>query len=216
MHIINNSIELIQAMVKRMARAARLAHAKYVWSLFINNANCPDGTAWFTAGHGNLANDALDFSSLVTAITALANMTEAGSGEKIGIDLGTFKWHLVVPIGLWDVAVKKNQADSYFTVNDLTSKEPNPVQKLFGERNERIIICPFFTDTNDWGILRDKEDVPIVEMSYLMGQEDPQFINHEGPTNERVFKGDRFGYKVRHEYGGTLADYKGGYKSIVT
>jgi hypothetical protein len=216
MHIINDAISVIQAMTKRMAKAARQTHARYVWNFYINNATCPDGADWFTPAHGNLATDALDFAPLVTGITALANMTEPGSGEKIGLDLASFNWHLVLPTDLWDTGVQKNQARSYYLTNDLTTKTPNACYKLFGERNERIITCPFMTDTNDWGIIRNKEDVPIVEMSYLDGREDPEIIVHSGPTDEQVFSADRIGYKARHEYGGVLAGYRGGYKSVVT
>jgi len=216
-HIINDSVGLVQGMVSRMARVARKTHAKYVWNFWINNATCPDGTAWFTSGHGNLGSDAFDFSPLVTAITALANMTEpTPSAEKLGLDLATFKWHLVIPIDLWDLAVKKNQARSYYTSNDLTTKTPNACYRLFGDHNERIIACPFMTDTNDWGVVRDVEDVPMIEMSYLNGREEPEFIYEQGATEDHVFKGDKWGYKVRHEYGGDLADYRGGYKAIVT
>jgi hypothetical protein len=212
-HVLNDSIGVVKAMIKRMARAANKAHARYVWNFFIQNSTCPDGTSWFTPGHGNLGSDALDFSPLVTAITALVNMEEPGpSTEKIGLDLSSFNWHLVVPIGLWDLAVKKNQAQ--YLVNDLSV--PNPCYRLFGDHNERIIVCPFLTNTNDWGIIRDSQDVPIVEMSYYAGKEDPEFILEEGASDEQVFIADKYGYKVRHEYGGTLADYRGGYKSIVS
>jgi hypothetical protein len=214
--IMNDSIDLVKALVKRGARAARMTHAKYVWSFYLNNATCPDSTAWFTSGHGNLATDALDYAPLVTAITALANMTEPGSGEKLGLDLQSFKWHLVVPIDLWDTGVKKNQGDSYYSSNDLTDKVPNACRHLFGADNERVVVCPFGTDANDWGVIRDVEDVPIIEISYYAGKQEPEFIVEQGPTEEHCFRADRIGYKIRHEYGGTLAGYRGGYKSVVT
>lgn len=215
--IVDDNIGVIEAMIKRLARAARRAHAKYVWNFFINNALCPDGTAWFTSGHGNLVADALDISPLVTAIKALANMTESGpSAEKLGLDLATFNWNLVVPINMWDTAVKKNQCDSVFTSNDLTTKDPNPCRKLFGENNERIITCPFITNATQWGLIRDREDVPIVEMSYLNGHEEPELFTNHGPASEGLytFNSDKLGYKIRHEYGGALVDYEGGYCSI--
>lgn len=218
-HVINGAIGLIQDLVKRMSKAARLAHARYVWKFYADNALCPDGTAFFTSEHGNLGADTLDIAPLVTAITALANMTEPGpSAEKIGLDLATFNWHLVVPIAMWDLAVEKNQADSSYAVNDLTTKVSNACQRLFGDRNERIVTCPFLTDTNDWGIIRDTEDVPIVEMAYMNGQETPEFITEWTPQNRVAdpmftFKDEKLGFKVRHEYGGALADYRGGYKS---
>ena len=212
MHIINDSIGLVKDMVKRMARSARKTHAKYVWNFYITNEVCPDGTSWFTEAHGTLGSDVLDFSPLVTAITALANMVDpTPSLEKIGLDLATFNWHLVIPIALWDLAVKKNQAqyvDTNFT--------PNACYRLFGDHNEKIVTPPFLADANDWGIIRDKDDVPIVEMSYLHGKEDPEFILEEGPTQEHVMVADKFGFKIRHEYGGALVDYRGGHKSILS
>jgi hypothetical protein len=210
-HIINDAIGLVQDMVKRLSRAARMTHAKFIWNFFKNNATCPDGTGWFTLAHGNLGTNALDYSSLATAVTALANMTEpTPSSQKIGLDLETFKW-----IALWELAVQKNQGKSYYTSNDLTSKTINACYRLFGDRNERIVTCPFLTDADDWGVIRDKEDVPIVEMSYLNGREDPEFILAEAPDNEHVLIADKLGYKVRHEYGGVLAGYRGGYKATV-
>ena len=222
-HVIDNAIGLVQDLVKRMAKAARLAHARYVWKFYADNALCPDGSSWFTSDHGNLGADALDITPLVTAITALANMTDPGpSGEKIGLDLATFNWHLVVPTAMWDLAVKKNQADSSYAANDLTTKVPNPSQRLFGDRNERIVTCPFLTDANDWGLIRDKEDVPIVEMAYMNGHEVPDFITEWTPQSSLIttqstaftFKDEKLGFKVRHEYGGALADYRGGYKAL--
>jgi hypothetical protein len=211
-HIQNDSIGLIKAMVSRMARVARKTHAQYVWDFFINNSNCPDGTAWFSLAHQNLGSDALDFTAVVTAISALAGMTEpTPSGTKLGLDLATFNWNLVVPIDLWDTATKLNQA----RVTDVNNT-PNPLHHLFGERNERIITCPFLTDPNDWGLVRDPQDIPIIEMSYLNGQQDPEFIYEEHPTHdEHVFKGDKWGYKVRHEYGGALADWRSAYQAQV-
>lgn len=52
--IINDNIGLIQGMVDRMSRAARVAHAKYVWNFYKSNELCPDGTSWFTLGHAFL------------------------------------------------------------------------------------------------------------------------------------------------------------------
>jgi len=217
-NIINDNINVVHTMTKRLTRLARVTHAKYVWRFFVNNALCPDGTAWFTSAHGNLVSDALDILPLVTAIKSLANMTEPGpSVEKLGLDLDTFNWHLVVPINMWDTAVKKNQCDSVYSSNDLTTKDPNPCLKLFGERNERIITCPFMTAANDWGVIRDCEEVPILEMSYLDGREEPDVITSWGtePKDAFGFINDKLGFKMRHEYGGALIDHRGGYKSIV-
>jgi hypothetical protein len=213
-HIVNDNVGAVRRIVESYTRAARRTHAKYVWSFYLGNALCPDGTAWFTGGHGNLVGDALAITPVVTAIKALANMTEPDSLEKLGVDLASFDWNLIVPIDLWDTGVTVNQNTAYFTGNDLTTKVVNPILKFFGERNERVVVCPFGTDTNDWGVIRSTKDVPIIEMNYLSGKEDPEILV-EPETGESNFKGDRIRYKVRHEYAGVLADYRGGYKGVV-
>lgn len=213
--ILNDSIDIIKGLIARMTRSARMTHAKKAWSFYLNNSDTPDGKAWFHVDHENVTTGALTIPNLITAITALATMTEPGeSGEILGLDFKTFDWHLVVPVTLWSNAVTVNQNQSYFPSNDLSTKVPNPCYRLFGEKNERIIISPFGDDTDDWGVLRGSEDVPIVEMSYLNGQEEPELILHKGPTVEWVFTSEKIGYKIRHEYGGSLAGYRGGYKAI--
>ena len=64
-------------------------------------------------------------------------------------------------------------------------------------------------------MIRDCSEVPIIEMGYLNGREEPELILHDGPTSERVFVEDRIGYKMRHEYGGALLDHRGAYKAVV-
>jgi len=152
----------------------------------------------------NQKNELRDFPNFEPPSGGLPDASCSAGGESL------------VPIDLWDTAVKKNQSDSYFTSNDLTNKVPNPIHHLFGANNERIAVCPLLTDANDWGIIRDVQDVPIVEMSYLNGREDPEFIYEKDPRDEHILKGDKWGYKVRHEYGGALADYRGAYKFSVT
>jgi hypothetical protein len=120
-----------------------------------------------------------------------------------------------VPLSLWDTAVRVNQLDSYYTGNDLTTKTINSVRGLFGEKNERIAIISFLSDTNDWGIIRPVEDVGCIEMSYLNGREEPEIIVDDS-LSEAAFKGDAWLYKVRHEYQGALVEYRSAYKSVVS
>ncbi len=210
---VNDHIGIIKQMLDKIGRAARRTHAKFVWNFFIGNSSCMDGNAWFTSPHGNLGSTALDIAPLTAAITALAGMTEPGSGEKIEFDLASLNWSLVVPANMWDTAVKVNQNEYTFTGNDLTTKVTNPCCELFGENNERIITCPFMTDPNDWGVLRDPHEVPIIEMSYLDGNEEPVFIY--STESDLAWKADYYAYKCIHTYGGSIIDPNGGYKAIV-
>ena len=214
----NDDIDLLKKLLVKLGLVTRKTHARYVWNKWIDNDNCNDGTPWFSVTHGNLGSDAIDnivtgIAAVITAITALANMQEPGpSTDKVGLDLSNFKWHLIAPVSKWDKAVKINQLDSYYTANDLSTKTCNPCRHLFGANNERIATPPFLSGS-DWGVVRDPSEVPIVEMQYIEGKTEPDIYFEQDPHSDRAIATDFFGLKVRHEYGGTISDYRGGYKS---
>ena len=211
--LLADDLGLIKKLMERLGLVARKTHARYVWNFFINNSNCNDGTAWFTSGHGNLGSSAISISAVTTAITALAAMVEPGpSTDLLGIDLSKPQFHLTVAPSAWDDAVRVNQTKYTYSSNDLTAQVTNPCYRLFGDHNERIATPPFISGS-DWGVIRDREEIPIIEMQYLDGQEEPVIRFEQNPESDMAYKGDFFGLKARHEYAGSLSDYRGGYKS---
>ncbi|MHC1726504.1 MAG: ChaB family protein [Syntrophobacteraceae bacterium] len=208
--IINDDLSVIQRLVSRLGRAARRTHAKYVWNFFINNTNCSDGTAWFTAPHANLGALALSITTALAAYTALAGMTEKDSGELIGHMTDGVQPTLVYPIGLMPTAESIVNDEYYFTANDLTTKTRNPLR---GKIKGRYV--PIMTDTNDWGLLLPPAVVDMVEMGYLNGRQEPEMFLADSPQAEQVFVADKLRYKIRHEYAGTVIDYRSGYKAEV-
>ncbi|MFA5105237.1 MAG: hypothetical protein WC527_08720 [Candidatus Margulisiibacteriota bacterium] len=210
--IVNDNIGLLKRLILRAGHVSRKTHARYIWNMWINNDNCNDGTAWFSADHGNLGSDVVSISAVTAAITALAAMTEPGpSNDVMGIDLSKPQFHLVVASSIWDEAVKVNQAKYVYSANDLTNMQVNPCYHLFGDHNERIATPPFLTGTA-WGVIRNKEEVPIIEMQYLNGKEEPEIVFERDPMS--AINDDFFGLKIRFEFGGSISDYRGGYKSI--
>jgi hypothetical protein len=210
----NNTL-LVQKIMEHLGMAARKAHARYVWKLYQFNGFSNDGTPWFSAEHGNLGSAALSIEAVTNAITTLATMQEFGeSSDMIGLDLSAFKWSLVVPTAKWMDAVKVNQTKATYVSNDLTAGEANPVFKLFGERNERIVTPPILPENAGWGILRDPSELPIVEMQYLDGKEEPEVLYAADKSQEGHIRGDWFAFKCRHSYGGGVSDHRGGYKSL--
>lgn len=210
--IINDDLSGITRRVRGWGRAARRTFARFVWNFFINNSTYDgDSTAWFTAGHGNLGSTAISSAQLWTMIQALMDMTEPDSAEKLGLDpMQMRRLTLAVPHALWDDAVKINQAqylDANFTVN--------PVYKMFGENNENVVAVPLFTDATDYGMFVDPAERDIIEVKFLNGQEEPEIFLADQPTVGEMFKGDKLQYKIRHEYGGDILDYRGAYKQVV-
>jgi hypothetical protein len=208
--IINDEINVITRLVQNLARSARRTHAKYVWNFFVNNSNCTDGTAWFTAGHGNLGAVALDIPHALIAYIALGKMTEKDSAERLGLMAPDIKPTIVCPVDCVQLATSVAQDEVYYTANDLTTKTHNP---LLNKVN--VVVCPLLTDTNDWGMLMPPDVVDIVEMGYLNGRQDPEMFLADMPQSEQVFVADKIRYKIRHEYAGAVIDYRSGYKNVV-
>jgi len=211
--IINDDISIVNRAITLLARTARRTHGKYVWSFFINNSNCSDGTAIFTGGHGNLGATALSHATALVAYKALAAMTEKNSGEPLGLlDDPDVKPVLVGPVGLFDTIEQIANEDFYYTgAADLTTKTPNPLKG-------KVVPVSFslLTDANDWGMILPPNVADIVEMGYLNGREEPEMFLADSPQSEQVFVADKIRYKIRHRYGGTAIDYRPWYKAEVT
>lgn len=209
--IINDDLSLILRLVSRLGRAARRTHAKYIWDLFISNGTCSDGTAWFTSGHGNLGATALSFATALVAYKALAGMTEKDSAETIGLlDDPSIKPNIIYPVALMETGEQIVNDDTYYSSNDLTTKTRNALK---GKVNGAMVSL--LSDANDWGMLMPPDVVDMVEMGYLNGRQEPEMFVADMPQSEQVFVADKIRHKIRHEYAGTVVDYRSGYKAVV-
>jgi hypothetical protein len=209
--IINDDISIIIRLINNLGIVARWTHADYVWGKFVDNANCSDGTAWFTSGHGNLGATALSHTTALVAYVALAKMTEKDSSRRLGLLSGGLKPYLVGPVDLLSTLQQIETEDFYYSTNDLTDKVPNPLK---GKVTAKVI--DLLTDTNDWGMIMPSQLVDIVEMGYLNGRQEPELFVADMPQSEQVFVADKIRHKIRHEYAGAVVQYQSGYKAVVT
>ncbi|MBW2606128.1 MAG: hypothetical protein JRD05_00685 [Deltaproteobacteria bacterium] len=211
--IINDDITIIRRLVDGLSRAARRTHAKYIWSIYIDNDNCSDGTAVFTNGHGNLGATALSHATALVAWKALAAMTEKDSGEYLGLlDDADIKVNLIGPPALINLIGRIEKEEFYYSSNDLTTKLPNPlVNRVKGHT-----LSMLAGDANDWLMLLPPNAIDMIEMGYLNGREEPEMFVADTPQSEQVFVADKVRYKIRHEYAGAAIDYRGSYKAEVT
>jgi uncharacterized protein (DUF1778 family) len=211
--IINDDLSVIQRLVNGLGRSARRTHAKYVWAKLTGNANCSDGTAWFTGGglHVNLGAAALTHATAMIAYQALATMTEKDSGERLGLlDSPDVKPNLIGPIDLMATIEQIANEDYYFTANDLTTKIPNPLK---GKVN--AVVLSLLTDATDWALILPPSVIDVVEMGYLNGRQEPEMFLADSPQSEQVFMADKIRHKIRHEYAGAVIDFRSGYKGVV-
>ena len=209
--IVNDDLTVVTRILTRVPRALKRTHAKYVWAFAKNNSNCSDGTAWFTAPHANLGAVSLSFASALVAYKAIAAFTEKDSGEKIGfLDSPAVKPTLVYPVDIFETAESIVNDEYYYASNDLTDKTRNPLRGKIAGRQVGLL-----DDANDWYMLLPASEVDMVEMGYLNGRQEPEVFVADSPNSEQMFVADKVRYKYRHEYGGALIDYRGGYKAVV-
>jgi len=153
---------------------------------------------------GNLGSSALSYAAFDAAQTALAKLTEAGSGRRLGI----YAKYLLVPIDLRSTAYQIRDSE-----RDPDNAE-NGVNVWRGQFE--VIVVPQWTDTNNWYLIVDPKDMPIIGLHWYRGQRTPQLFQAENETTGALFTNDEIRYKVRFWVARSVADYRGVYGSVVS
>ena len=70
-------------------------------------------------------------------------------------------------------------------------------------------------DADDWILLDVSGNAGVIEVGFLNGKQEPQILLADSPREGQALSQDRVVYKFRAEWGLTIADYRGAYKSVV-
>ncbi len=208
--IINDDLRTVSLIPLRIGRAAKRTYAQRVWNKIISNATYKaDSKALFHADHGNLGavaltNDATGITTLTNRLVAMYNQTEPESLKKLCLE-AMYEW---VPREKYEIAVALN---SPWPIAGTV----NPHAGRFGANHERILINKLTTDTDDWGLIANKDDVELIEVAFLNGQQEPEMFVADNPLVGQMFVADKLQYKIRHEYECEISDYRGFDKSVV-
>lgn len=208
--LLNDDLKSVMKLVDGLGRAARRTYAKRIWNKLISNATYKgDSKAIFHADHGNLGstaltNDATGIATLTARLQAMYAQTEPDSGEGLGLEA----LYMAVPRELLEIAKGLNSAWPGVAGG-------NPHAGRFGEKHERIVTNPLFTDASDWYLVGDKNAVEMMEVAHLNGQREPELFVADNPAVGQMFIADKIQYKIRHEYEVECADYRGVDKSVV-
>jgi len=195
----NDDVGAIARIPTKLSRAAKRTLCKFVLDFLRSNPAIGDGKALFHVDHANLGTAALAAASWAAARLAMMKQTEPGSLEPLGIG----------PKNLFV------SADGEETAYNLFQRSTN-LDKTFVQTLTPTIVPVFYwTDPNDWVATADPLDIPIIELGFLDGNEEPELFIQDSPTNGSLFSNDQITYKIRHIYGGNAVDYRGAYKSVV-
>lgn len=201
---LNDDVSAIQRITVRMARAAGQTLHEFVYDL-INpavNATIYDGVALYHATHLNIGAAALDSNSLAAGRLRMKKQTMKDNNKRLGIRAG----YLIVPSDL--------QKTAYDLLTPAYNKA-NQVPEFLQQIGVTPIIVDYWTDATDWVLVARREDTETVEIGFVNGQETPETFISDLPNVGSFFTHDKITFKIRHEYGGAVVDYRGFDGSIV-
>ena len=76
------------------------------------------------------------------------------------------------------------------------------------------IVSPQLTSTTQWFLAADPREVDTIEIGFVGGQVNPALFIQDSPLFGLNFTQDSVSYKIRHEYGGAVVDFRGLYRGI--
>lgn len=197
----NDDVGSIQRIPQELALAAANTLYEFAFDFFRTNPTIYDTVALYHASHNNLFVAALSATEFAAHRLAMLKQTRAGSAKR----LATEPKYLLIPFELQETAynmfVRNANLDKTF------------VQSMTPE----VIAVSYWTDANDWCTVADPTRLPVLEIGFLDGQEEPELFVQDMPNVGSLFTNDTITYKIRHIYGGAvLVDgEKGTTKAVV-
>jgi len=201
--IINDDLGAITTVPRKLGRGSGLKINDVFWATFLNNA------AFFTVGNKNYlvgADTALSVDGLTKAEVAFLDQTD-GDGKPIGV----MPQVLLVPTALSAMAtmlfksleIRDNTGNKTYTT-------ANPHQGKFRVEVSRYLSNGQYDGSSSkaWYLLADPNDLPVIEVAFLNGQESPTIETAEADFNV-------LGMKMRgfHDFGVSLQDPRSSVKA---
>ncbi len=201
--IINDDLGAITTVPRKLGRGSGLKINDVFWTTFLANST------FFTAGNNNYlegADTVLSIDGLTKVEVAFMDQVDS-DGKPIGIMPAI----LLVPTALSAVGTQLYKS---MELRDTTAstKYPvsNPHQGKFRVEVSRYLSNSQYTGNSSkaWYLLADPNDLPVIEVAFLNGQESPTIETADADFNV-------LGVQLRgvHDFGCALQDGRAGVKS---
>lgn len=196
--VINDDLGAFIGLSAQLGRAAARTIEADVYALLALNAGLgpvmDDGLTLFHASHGNIGTGAaLSQDSVEADRVLMVQQKEPGGQDYLALQPAV----LLVPAGLRAKAIEINGAE----FNEATNKgdrRPNAVRGLYSD----IVDTPRISGTRRYSFAAPS-DAPVLEVDFLDGNEQPFLEQKTG------FDVDGSSFKVRHDFGVSVVDYRG-------
>lgn len=196
----NDDVGVITSIPRRLGTSAKRTLAKFVLDFLRTNPAIYDTKALFHVDHNNLLTAALGAVSYAASRLAMMDQVELGVvAERMGITPAL----MLIPGALEQTAF------------DMFQRGTNVDKDLVQSSAPQIESVWYWTDPNDWLLVADGNDVDLIEIGFLDDKQDPEIFIQDNPSQGSLFTNDQIKYKIRHIYGGDVADYRGFQKNVV-
>lgn len=204
---------------RRMSRAAKRTMFKFFMNLLTtdNPTMGYDSLALYHATHGNTGTTALSVAGLEGTQIAMRDQAAFGESSEILGERNRIKF-LIVPNELEARAERiVNPSDGYtFALSSTPDADTSMDPARFKGKGIQAVVYDQLTDANDWFAVADPSEMNVLVAGALNGQWEPELFVQDSPTAGSNFTADRTTFKVRHIYGGAVADHRGVYRQVVT
>jgi hypothetical protein len=211
----NDDVGFVQELPQKIALAAARTLHKFVFDLIITNPTLDDTVALFFASTargfssaGNIQTAALSTTTVNIARQRLLRVKDRDLNTVLGLSPKI----LIVPPELEEIGIRLTTIPVY-PVSGQNATEPNIVAQKYG-LNE-LIVLETMSDLNDYFILADPTLVNTIEIGFIDNQQEPALFVQNREDTGSVFSADKLSWKVRHEYGGDVMDWRGMQGGIV-
>jgi hypothetical protein len=201
--IINDDLQAIKQIPTKLAVAAAYTLAEFVYGFLSSNPSIYDGSNLFTTGapHNNLGSSNLSTAAMQSGITAMREQTNY-AGKRLGLR----PRFLVVPPELeWTAVVATKSAG-------VPGSNFNDINPMLGY--VQPIVSPQLTSATQWFLVGDPREIDTIEIGFVGGITNPTLLIQDSPLLGLNFSQDACSFKVRHEWGGVVNDFRGLYRGV--
>lgn len=224
--IINDDLNQLRDRPAAMGRSAARTMSHAMVAKLEANPNAYDGTALFHTNHANILSGsqyALSEDTLAQAITKLRLQTDA-NGNRIGLRPRM----LVIPAEL-ELTARRILQSTTVPLAGYTKGSTDAAATAHGYGGNNVlsgivepVVEEYLTDANDWYLFADPNEAPVLAVGFLNGKETPDIMLRDpgmrlvlGGSDPYSMEFDEIVWKVRHEWGNGVFDWRGAVKSVV-
>ncbi len=198
--IINDDLRALSRIPQLFGVAAKRMENAAVYSLITANGAMSDGTALFHADHSNLAGTGTALGSTSLGVGRAAMRKQTGLNGEV---LDVMPAFLLTPVAL-ETSAEVLLRSTSLPDDNKSSGVYNPWAGKLTPVSDPLLDA---NSATAWYLLAHPNQVPIIEVAYLEGEEQPY-------VEEMVdFHSDALITKVRHDFGAGKVDHVGGYKN---